>query len=279
MKRLMSKSVKMYLLFLIPFNIMFSQTLNLQTIPSEKTQFGIIFDRALYNSDITLSTLSGVYQLYLNIPVSSKFNIFGNIPFINTSYEVDYGFGDYDYDKNGFGNIFIGMQTNPEAGDNGRSIITFGLFLPTADEEASFNGAFTNYYDIQKYIPNSLGLYFNYAYHKTNTSGINYGLELGPNILIPTKGENSETEAFLHYGFSLGYQIEKILVSAEFLGIAILTQDVNNFEDRLIHALNFGGQWKGETITPKIFYRIYLKEQFRDMMDGIFGFGVNVAVD
>jgi hypothetical protein len=279
MKSFISTSVKVYLLFLISFNIVYSQTLNLQTIPSKKNQFGFSFDRALYNSDITLSALSGVYQLYLNIPVSSKFNIIGNIPFINTSYEVDYGFGNYDYDKNGFGNIFIGMQTNPEAIDNRRSIITFGLFLPTANEEASFNGTFTNYYDIQKYIPNSLGLYFNYAYHKANNSGINYGLEIGPNILIPTKGENSDTEAFLHYGFSLGYQIKKILVCAEFLGIGILTQEVNNFEDRLIHTLTFGGQWKGEIITPKIFYRIYLKEQFRDMMDGVLGFGINVSIN
>ena len=279
MRILISKAVKVYLLFFIPVNVMLSQTLNLQQIPSKKTQIGFSFDRPVYNSKISLSALSGVYQLSLNVPASSKFNIIGNIPFVNTSYEVDYGYGNYDYDKNGFGNIFIGMQTNPEILDNRRSIVTFGLFLPTADEEAAHNLLFTNYYDIQKYIPNSLGIYFNYAYQKINSSGINFGLEVGPNILIPTKGENSETEAFLHYGLSLGYQIEKILVSAEFLGIGILTQEVDNFEDRLIHALNFGGQWKGGIITPKIFYRIYLREEFREMIDGVLGFGVNVSID
>ena len=276
---MISKSIKLYLLFLIPLNIIFAQTLNLQMIPREKKQFGFSFDRQIYDSDISLSTLSGVYQLYVNLPVSAKFNIIGNLPFVNTSYEVDYGFGKYNYDKNGLGNLFIGMQTNPEIIDNKRSIITFGIFLPTADEKASSGGVLTNYYDIQKYFANTLGLYFNYAYQHINRNGINFGLEIGPNIIIPTKDEGSETEAFLHYGVGLGYQIEKILVSAEFLGIGIVTQDVDNFEDRLIHSLNFGGQWKGETITPKIYYRIYLKEEFRKTIDGVWGFGINISID
>ncbi|MCW8850703.1 MAG: hypothetical protein OQJ81_12045, partial [Melioribacteraceae bacterium] len=83
---LISKSTKVFLLLFVPLNIMFSQTLSLQPSPTEKKQFGLNFDRPFYNSDISLSALSGVYQLYLNVPVSSKLNMIGNIPFINTSY-------------------------------------------------------------------------------------------------------------------------------------------------------------------------------------------------
>ena len=122
MLNFLSKLTKLSLLLLIPFNILLSQTLNLQMTPSEKTQFGFNFEKQFYDNDIEMSALSGVYQLYIDIPVSSKFNIIGNIPFINTSYEVDYGYGRYNYDENGLGNIFIGMQTNPDIVDNRRSI-------------------------------------------------------------------------------------------------------------------------------------------------------------
>jgi len=279
MKNLLSQVIKVYLLFLISFGTFFSQTLNLQLIPTEKNQIGFSFEKQFYNNNNNLSALSGIYQLYLDIPISNKFNIIGNIPFLNTSYEIDYGFGKYDYDENGFGNIFVGMQTNPEIVNNRISIVTFGLFLPTGEKDVASGGFLTDYYYIQKYIPNSLGLYFNYAYHRSNENGINYGLEVGPNILVPTEGETSETEVFLHYGFALGYQMEKIILNVEFTGIGIVTQAVDNFEDRLIHSLNFGGQWKGDVITPKIFYRIYLREELRDMIDGVLGVGINVSID
>lgn len=278
MKNLIIQVIKLFLILLIPFNILVAQSLNLQMSPSDKTQLGLNFDKPYYNSDFDLSTLSGVFQLHVNIPVSSKFNIIGNIPFINSSYEVDYGYGgNYSYDENGLGNIFIGMQTNPEIVDHRRSIITFGLFLPTGDEDVAFEGLFTNYYDLQKYFVNFLGLYFNYAYQKNNADGINYGIEVGPNILIPTEDNGSETEVFLHYGFDLGYQIEKILVNVEFLGLGIITQDADNFDDRLIHSLAFGGQWNAGIITPKVYYRIYLKEEIKEMIDGVLGLGINIS--
>jgi len=203
----------------------------------------------------------------------------GSVPFISTKYEIDYGLIKYKYDKSGFGNIFIGAQTNPGIMDNGKSIISFGLFLPTAEEQIAYNGLYINYYDIQKYIPNSLGLYFNYAYFKVNNEGFNYGLEVGPNVLIPTEGKNSEAELFIHYGVNAGYQVNKLLFNAEFFGIAIISQQVDNFGDRLINLLGFGAQWKESRITPKIFYRIYLREEMRNVIDGVLGVGVTVSIN
>lgn len=267
------------LILLISPGILFAQTINFQTIPSDKMQFGFSFDKPFYPHNTNMSVLSGVYQLSFNIPVSSKLNMIGSVPFISTKYEIDYGLIKYKYDKSGFGNIFIGAQTNPGIMDNGKSIISFGLFLPTAEEQIAYNGLYINYYDIQKYIPNSLGLYFNYAYFKVNNEGFNYGLEVGPNVLIPTEGKNSEAELFIHYGVNAGYQVNKLLFNAEFSGIAIISQQVDNFGDRLINLLGFGAQWKESRITPKIFYRIYLREEMRNVIDGVLGVGVTVSIN
>jgi hypothetical protein len=255
-----------------------AQTLNLQTIPSDKKQFGFIFNKAFFSNNTNMSTLSGVYQLYVNIPVSSKLNIIGNIPYINTSYDIDYGFGRFSFSEHGFGNIFIGMQTRPNIMENQRSIFTFGLFLPTAAEQASANGLLADYYYFSKYIPNSIGVYFNYAYHHISAEGFNYGLELGPNLLIGTKS-NSETELFAHYGASFGYQINKLLLNMEVIGIAIISEDVDNFGDRFVNMINIGAQWRETTVTPKIFYEIYLRDEIRHNVDGVLGIGVNVSID
>jgi hypothetical protein len=274
----MNISFKAFLFFItifISLDFLSAQTLNLQNIPSDKMQFGFSFSKPFYSDDFDVSTLSGAFELSGNIPVSSRLNIIGNFPFINTSYD----FGNYKYERSGIGNIFIGIQTNPNTIDNGKSIFIFGLFLPTADEQAAFSGLDINFYDIQKYIPNSVGLYFNYAYHKIINEGLNYGFEAGPNLLIPTEGENSETELFLHYGIHTGYQVNKLLLNVEFLGIAIISQDIDNFGDRLVHQLGFGAQWKEALITPKIFYRIYLREEMREIIDGVLGIGVSISIN
>jgi hypothetical protein len=279
MKGQVIKLIQLFLFSLIPLNINLSQSLNLQTFPNVDKQFGFSFDKPFYTHDNNYSELSGVYQLYINTPISSKLNLIGNIPFINISYENDYGFGNYEFSENGLGNIFFGMQTNSDFTDNSRTIISFGVFLPTSEEKVAPSGSQINFYDLQKYISNSLGLYFNFALQKTNVNGINLGFEVGPNVIIPTEGDNRDVELLLHYGLDLGYQIEKIMLNLEFLGMGIVTEDIDNFEDRLIHQLNFGLQWKGSIVTPKVYYRVYLKEEMREMIDGVLGFGINVAID
>jgi hypothetical protein len=255
-----------------------SQTINLQSLPTDNTHIGLTFDKAFYDGNNNYSLFSGVFQLFANTPISENLNLYGNIPFINMSYEKDFPFGNYEYSENGLGNIFIGLQTNSDISYNNRTILSFGVFLPTSDEEIAYLGARINYYDFQKYIPNSLGLYFNFAFQKLTLNGFNLGFEVGPNVIIPTKGEGRETELLLHYGLNLGYKIKKILLNAEFLGVGIVTEEVDNFEDRLIHQLNFGAQWKGGIVNPIIYYRIYLKEEFRDAIKGVLGLGINVAI-
>lgn len=275
------ENLKTHLIYLLIFvlpNVLSAQTLNLQTIPSDKMQFGFKYDKAFYSSEYNWSTLSGVYQLNVNIPISSKLNIIGDIPYIVTNYEIDIGFFRSSYSQNGFGNIFIGLQTKPELITNKKSIITFGVYLPTASEEESGYGLTEDRYYFPKYFPNSFSLYFNYAYHQINTVGLNYGLELGPDLLIPIKGNNTNMGVFVHYGLILGYQINRILISSELVGFGILSEDVENFGDRFLNMVDIGAQWKDNNLIPRVFYKIYLKDTVRDYVDGVWGMGVIISI-
>lgn len=268
-----------YLLIFSMSSIISAQSLNFKTIPSDKAQFDARFEKPFFSSLTSLSTLSGVYQFSLNIPISSKLNLISDIPYMYSNYKIVNSYRNTELTQNGFGNIFIGVQTNQPTINGRKSTVSFGVFLPTAEKKLGFNGLFTNYYDFQKYTLNSWGFIFNYAYYKFSNNGLYYGLEVGPNISIQTIAKRTLTDIFMHYGINVGYKIDKLLLNVEFLGIAIITEDTNNFGDRFVNLLDFGAQWKGTSLTPKLFYKIYLKNDMRDIVDGILGVGISVSIN
>lgn len=252
----------------------------MQNIPDNKIHFDLSYCKPFYPNDNYRSLYSNVYQFSVYFPVSSKLNLIGNIPFINAGYHYDYGFYKNSYSETGIGNIFIGVQSNIKATDLEKSIISFGLFLPTADENISTYGLLAEYYNLQKYTPNSIGLYINYAYHKLNDEGIIYGFEAGPNILISSERRNgSGSEFLLHYGANGGYKINKLLLNVEFTGVVFISEDFVNFSDRFTNAAGFGVQWFEKIVTPRVFYKVYLDKRVREYVRGVLGAGVSVSVD
>ena len=274
------KKSLLFILTIFAFNYLNAQTFDLQSVSNNKNQFGFSFNKAFFSSDAEFSTFSGVFQLYFDIPVSSGLNIIGNFPYINHSFHLkNIYIGDYNYSANGFGNIFIGLQTNNEAYSYKKSIYSFGLYLPTASEEASYPGLYADYYYISKYLIKRLGIYFNYAFHKIEPEGFNYGLEIGPDLSIPTGDNNGDTELFAHYGILACYKMEKVSLNAEFVGVMMISQDFDNFGDRFVNMLNIGAQFNLSEVTPIIFYKFYFKEDINQTIDGVLGIRVNVSID
>ncbi len=165
------------------------------------------------------------------------------------------------------------MKSNP------KGIITFGLFLPTADEKSGGYGILADYYNLQKYTVKSTGFYFNFAFLKMYEDGFNLGLELGPNLVIPTGNSHAKTELYAHYGINGGIKVEKLFFNVELTGIAILSEDVNNFDDRFVNLLSLGFQWQDETFTPKLYYQIYLRDQLKQVVDGVLGIGLTFSLE
>ncbi len=280
MGKLKIKKSLLLILTIFSFDLLYAQKLELQSISSGKYQFGFNFNKVFYSTDVNMSTFSGVYQLFWNVPVSSGLNIIGNIPYITTSYHIDFVyFGDYEFSENGFGNIFLGLQTNGKPEDSKRSIYSFGLYLPTASDRAAINGYLADYYYFTKYLRNTLGIYFNYAFHKIEEEGFNYGFEIGPDLIIPIGDNNSDVELMVHYGILGSFVINKFILNMEFLGIATLTSDVNDFGDRFVNMINIGVQWKESLVTPVIYFKIYLRDDINRSIDGVLGIGVNISID
>jgi hypothetical protein len=266
------------------FNFLYSQTFDLQYIPKDKMQFGLSYNRTFYKNSSYMSILTSVYQLYLDIPIDSKINLIGNIQYASTRGN--------SYSANGPGNIFFGVQSDLSSDEASNNVITVGLYLPTASKDASYYRMISDYYYLSKSIPNSIGIYFNYAFHKLNAEGFSYGVEAGPDIIspisnkestspdiiFPTKLNAGTAEFFSHYGIITGYQVDQIALNLEFVGNVDISEDIQEFGDRFVNMLNVGVQWMGATVTSKIYYKIYLRNEIRQMVDGLLGIGVNLSI-
>ncbi len=272
MKNYFIKTVMAGIFIGLLFSSISAQNFLLQTMPKNVSQLGLRFMRPNFEEDAELSLLSRTYDLYVNIPVSSKINLVGSLPFTT--------FAAKDEDsESGIGNIYVGFQTKPVPEFGNKSSLSMGVFLPTATDEASpmFLGIYSNYYEFQKYISDLVTVYGNYSYQKDQSSGPVFGVEIGPNLFIPTK-DDGEAELFAHYGISGGFKITNVTLSAEIVGLALISEDVENFEDRFIHSLAFGAQWTGNNIRPGVFYEIYLKEDLRDVVDGVLGIKIDASL-
>lgn len=279
MKTNCSRQILFCLLFFVSSQLVSAQVLNFNNHKNDRLNIGVSFDKPFYSNSSDISALTGVFQISANITLSSKFSLITNIPYINMDAESSYDWGSYSYEENGFGNIFVGLQSIPDMSLTSGSVISFGIFLPTAEKNAAFNGLFMDYYNLQKYYPEHLGLYFNYAHFKYSWQGFYYKMEVGPNLVIPTENNGTETELFLHYGITAGFKIESISIFTKLHGMGIVTEEVDNFDDRLMNMINFGFEWEEGEITAKAFYKIYMKESMRDIIDGVLGFGLSMAID
>ncbi len=113
-----------------------------------------------------------------------------------------------------------------------------------------------------------------------------FGLEVGPYVIISTSSDyegdielyDDETELFLHYGISCGFLAKYVALTAEFAGVMIVTEDVDDFSDRVFNVLTIGAQWNRGSIRPGIFYKFYLEEYMRESMNGVLGIKVDIIL-
>jgi hypothetical protein len=54
---------------------------------------------------------------------------------------------------------------------------------------------------------------------------------------------------------------------------------VNDFGDRFEYSINFGASYVSESVSPGIFYKLYLKEDLSDWVDGVLGINIEVTIN
>lgn len=251
-----------------------AQTFLLQSLPEDNPQFGLRYLRPNFEWDVDFSTFSGIYDLSFSVPVSSNLNLVGSLPFTTVDSEGEKS-------ESGIGNIYIGFQTRRLLTPEKTSSVSFGLFLPTASEDkfgVYFFNILTNLHQQEKYLPDMLTFYGNYAHHSVLPSGVKLGVEFGPQLYVPTDDEGNENELFIHYGFTGGAQVTNLAIFAELVGLCIITEEVDDFGDRFTHSLAFGAQWTGGIVEPGIFYQIYLDEDMEEVVDGVLGIKIETSI-
>jgi hypothetical protein len=273
MKRSVSRIVLAIILVVILSAAAVAQTFMLKSIPGETPQFGLRYLRPNFKNDSDLSTFSGIYDIRVNLPINERWSIDASLPYTR------FAFGEDDDSESYIGNIYAGLQSISRKG-GGSAIVSFGAFFPTAEEDLGhlLFGVLTNYENMFKYYPDSWTLTGNFAWFKTSEGGARLGLEAGPDLLVPVGDNDSDTDFLLHYGFTAGYQGKRFLAAAELIGLVVFTGDSDEFSDRFVHSIDFGASYLSRHFAPGIFYKIYLKDEFRDMVDGVLGVSLDVIM-
>ena len=258
------------------FNSAAAQTFLFQSLPKDRPQVGCRYLHPYFDSPgLDITGISGVFDLYGNIPLTPKINLIGSVPFMTMNYETPWA----KDEKSDIGNIDIGMQYRLQAADNKSSNLAFGVLIPTASDKVdklqlSLLSILTNNYELQKYLPDMVTLHGNIAYHTIGPTGGIFGIEVGPYIFIPTE-DDGDSEMFMHYGLSGGARLHNLAIFGELLGRAIVTEGDMDFGDRFDHVLTVGLQWLP---GPGVFYKLYLDEDYRDVVDGVLGIKLELGL-
>jgi hypothetical protein len=249
-----------------------AQTFLFKGVPSTEPTIRVRWLRPYLANDAELSTLSGVYDFYVNLPISNEWSIDGDLPF------VTYSVGDED-SENFIANVYAGMQYLDSKPGRTR-VGSFGVWIPTAEEDLGMTlfGVLTNGEKPWKYLPNTLTVTGNYGCIRVTQGGARLGFELGPDLLIPTGDNEGDTEFFAHYGLTAGYQGESFLAMTELIGAVQFTGEADEFSDRFLHSINFGASYLSRHFKPGVFYKLYLKEDFSDLVDGVLGVNLEIVL-
>lgn len=250
-----------------------AQTFMFKSIPEESPKVGLRFMRPSFDYDAELSTFSGIYDLRVNLPINERWSIDASFPLTR------YTMGEDGETESFVGNIYGGLQYIKKTG-NKSSITSFGVYFPTGDDDLGhlIFGTLTNNEDMFKYYPEAWTLYGNFAYINISSGGARLGLEIGPDLLIPTGDGSDDPEFLMHYGLTAGYRGERFAAITELIGMVMLTEEFEDTGDRFIHSIDFGASYISPRFIPGVFYKIYLKDEFSDLVDGVFGVSLEVVL-
>ncbi len=196
------------------------------------------------------------------------------MPFNTFSFEGGNG-------ESGVGNFYAGVQARlGNSADHGMNI-SLGAFLPTASEKkevANTLGLLVNIHELQRSLPDVLTIYGNFAYHYRQINRGMFGVEIGPQLLIPTGELNGDAELLGHYGLAAGFPLANVAFFAELLGTFIVTEEVGDFGNRFNHALAFGAQLTMPQARPGLFYLLRLDGDGTGLFNGALGVKVDFVL-
>ncbi|MEE9443065.1 MAG: hypothetical protein V3V99_10415 [candidate division Zixibacteria bacterium] len=251
--------------------------------PENNTKVGFRFLHPNYKAKSYITTFTGTYDLYVNMPVSPKINLELKFPFSGIGYDSPYPIDS----KQAIGNIYFGFQYHQPIEEFQKfkgTIFSFGVNIPTADKDEwapHYMGLICNEYEAQRILPEVFTISGNAAYWmltgEPEDVGGYFGFELGPQLFIPTGDNNDDTELMMHYGLTMGLDAPNVAIFAEFLGVFAVTSDVDDFGERFDHFVGIGMGITDFPVRPSLYYQIPLDDDLNDFLSGVFGIKVEAA--
>ena len=209
-----------------------------------------------------ISKASGIHTLYGLFALKKDLSIYVEIPFIIAK--------DKYKTQTGIGNLAIVMRGSVNESNN--SHVSIGAYLPTVGHESLKQdiGLRSNVYRLTQFIP-AFTIYTNYSYaNPSDRKGI-FGVEVGPEILLPGA-------VLLHVGAKGGNKFNVLWLWAEYNGLLLVTGSGISFSERVIHQLVFGTQLKLGKVNPGLFYTLPLDNIRVDDSNGALGFKIEVNI-
>ncbi len=251
------------------WNISIGQSFNLEPSASDKTLVGLKasfpgFKESYYYN---VKAMSGTYTLYSAIPISEKWSLYAEIPFIVSK-------DDYE-SETGLGNILVTARVALD--EKRTSQISFGAFLPTISDEKymlSDMGLASNYYRISQVVP-ALTIYGNYSFITAQEKKLILGGEVGPEVMIPKN--DGDTEIIFHMSLVAGWRFDNLSLWAEFNDILIASEPEMDFNDRNINQLVFCGQYNFGMVRPGLCYMLALEDELTAYQKGAIGVKVDFS--
>ena len=267
------KKILFYLLFTVSSPAM-SQNLYVHPLPQETIRIDAKYLRPYFtwNAFVKMKTVTGLYDIFVNMPMVKNYNIYADIPIIVQAY-------DEQTHGSGIGNLYLGLHSRSDSLDKRYSSTSFGIFFPTITPNIAalnFLGVYASFQEPQKAMINTLTLYANYVYLLGEHHRRYVGIEMGPQVYIPTKSSAGPVGLFLHYGFSGGYAVSKLVFTSELLGLADLTSAYETFSERFDHSLVLAASFEISGWRPTLFYQFVIDDQASQIVNGILGINVSL---
>lgn len=222
----------------------------------------------LIYSNITF--LSGQYDIGLKLRVNDHFRLELDCPVSTVGYKSDMFGSKPPEGYTNIGNLYFGIESIYTT--KGTETFRFGAYLPTADRKNPILEILSDYYNFLKFTYKTVGLQANYSYKRVLPQKIFYDISFGGAGFIPVgDGGPNESEFFLRYAPSFGFDNSIISIGLTLNGIFIVTDDPEDFGDRFVHYMSINVKYNSTTLEPELFVCIPLSNNLSSILDNTIG--------
>ena len=233
-----------------------------------------------YVDEKNLSFLTSVTFLSGRFPVTRNIVFSGELPFSYMNWDIPQG--QDPGAKQTFGNPYFGIELHLRQTP---LFFELGIRAPlTADIEkengdATINGGVTDFVDrAEAFATDAIPITGFVNYILRSRTGFSLRVRGGPAFWIAS-GDREESETFILYSAQAFYETGILRFGGGFSGRYSVSLEEGTFSDRSMHQLTFGLDFILGLFRPGVYVRIPLDEEYKEMINTVFGVSLGIDFD